>query len=120
MLEAEMAQPWRHRLCVGGDRPGGPARRTVTAGTGGSRPGSVREDDMGYAGDLVDRSTKAWNAHQFGEWSATFSESAHLAGPGGLSGRGRDTQQLFHSIWNDGFPDNQVTNVRIVDDGDSA
>ena len=75
---------------------------------------------MGYAGDLVERSTKAWNTHHFGEWSATFAESAQLAGPGGLSSSGRDTQQLFHSIWTDGFPDNQVTDVRIVDDGDSA
>ncbi len=75
---------------------------------------------MGYAKDLVDRSTKAWNAHDFGEWSATFTEDAQLAGPGGLSGRGRDTQQTFYSIWQDGFPDNQVSNIRIGEDGDTA
>ncbi|HEV3365197.1 MAG TPA: ester cyclase [Acidimicrobiia bacterium] len=75
---------------------------------------------MGYAKDLIDRSTKAWNAHDFGEWSATFTEDAQLAGPGGLSGRGRDTQQMFYSIWQDGFPDNQVSNIRIAEDGDSA
>jgi predicted ester cyclase len=75
---------------------------------------------MGYARDLVDRSTKAWNAHEFGEWSAAFTEGAQLAGPGGLSGRGRDVQQTFYSIWQEGFPDNQVSNIRIAEDGDTA
>ena len=75
---------------------------------------------MGYAKDLVDRSTKAWNAHDFGEWSAAFTEDAELVGPGGLSGRGRDVQQVFYSIWQDGFPDNQVSNIRIGEDGDTA
>lgn len=75
---------------------------------------------MGYAKDLVDHSTKAWNTHDFGEWSATFTEDAQLAGPGGLAGRGRETQQLFHSIWHDGFPDNEVSDIRIGDDGDTA
>jgi predicted ester cyclase len=75
---------------------------------------------MGYAKDLVDSSTKAWNAHDFGEWSAAFTEDAQLTGPGGLSGRGRDTQQTFYSIWQDGFPDNQVSNIRIAEDGDTA
>lgn len=75
---------------------------------------------MGYAKDLVDQSTKAWNAHEFGEWSAAFSEDAELAGPGGVSGSGRDAQQMFYSIWQDGFPDNQITNIRIGEDGDTA
>jgi predicted ester cyclase len=75
---------------------------------------------MGYAGDLVDRSTKAWNAHDFGEWSAAFTAEASMVAPGGLSGRGRDIQQTFYSIWNEAFPDNQVTVVRIADDGDTA
>lgn len=70
--------------------------------------------------DLVDASIKAWNEHLFDEWSARFTEDAQLAGPGGLSGRGRNTQQLFYSIWNDGFPDNQVSNIRIAADDDMA
>lgn len=75
---------------------------------------------MGLGRDLVDGSIKAWNEHLFNEWSARFTEDAQLTGPGGLAGRGRDTQQLFYSIWNDGFPDNQVTNIRIAADGDMA
>jgi predicted ester cyclase len=75
---------------------------------------------MGYAKDLVDASTKAWNARAADEWLAAFSDDAQLAGPGGLSGRGRDTQQTFYSIWQDGFPDNQVANIRITEDGDAA
>ncbi len=75
---------------------------------------------MGYARDLVDRNVKTWNARNFGEWSADFSEDAELVAPGGLSGRGRDLQHVFYSIWQDGFPDNQVTNVRVGEDGDTA
>jgi len=75
---------------------------------------------MGYARDLVDVSTKAWNAHDFGEWSAAFTADALLVAPGGLSGRGRDTQELFYSIWNEGFPDNQVTGIHIAEDGDTG
>ena len=75
---------------------------------------------MGYARDLVDMSTKAWNAHDFGEWSAAFTADALMVAPGGLSGRGRDTQELFYSIWNGGFPDNQVTGIRIAEDGDTG
>lgn len=75
---------------------------------------------MGYAKDLVDSSIKAWNARDFGEWSASFTDDTQLSAPGGVSGSGPATQQLFFSIWQDGFPDNQVTNIRIVDDGDAA
>jgi predicted ester cyclase len=75
---------------------------------------------MGYAKDLVDRSLKAWNAREFGEWSAAFTADAQLAAPGGLTGSGAETQRLFFSIWQDGFPDNQVTNVTIVEDGDAV
>jgi predicted ester cyclase len=75
---------------------------------------------MGYAKDVIDRNLKTWSARNFGEWSADFAEDAQLAGPGGLSGRGRDAQQMFYSVWQDGFPDNQITGVRILDDGDTA
>ena len=75
---------------------------------------------MGHAKDLIDRSLKSWSARQFGEWSADYAEDAELTGPGGLTGRGRDIQQAFYSIWQDGFPDNQITNVRITEDGDRA
>jgi len=75
---------------------------------------------MGYTKDLVERNVKTWNARDFGEWSAIFTEKAHLEAPGGLAGSGRDMQQTFYSIWQDGFPDNQVTNVRILEDGDTG
>jgi hypothetical protein len=41
---------------------------------------------MGYARDLGDGSTKAWNAHEFGEWSAAFTADALMEASGGLSG----------------------------------
>jgi predicted ester cyclase len=75
---------------------------------------------MGNGRDQVESSIKAWNEHLFNEWSARFTEDAQLTGPGGLSGTGRQTQQLFYSIWNDGFPDNRVTNIRVAADGDMA
>ena len=75
---------------------------------------------MGYAKDLVESSIKAWNARDFAEWSAGFTNDTQLAAPGGLSGSGPETQQLFFSVWQDGFPDNQVSNIRIIGDGDAA
>lgn len=75
---------------------------------------------MGLGRDLVEGSLKGWSEHQFNEWSARLSEDAHLTGPGGLSGSGRQTQQAFYSIWMDGFPDNQIINSRIAEDGDMA
>jgi predicted ester cyclase len=75
---------------------------------------------MGLGRDLVDQSIKAWNEKQFNEWAAIFAEDAQLAAPGGVSGSGRETQQMFYSIWQDGFPDNQVSNIRIAEDDDMA
>ena len=75
---------------------------------------------MGYAKDAIDRNVKGWNARDFGEWSADLADDAQLVAPGGLSGTGREIQQAFYSIWQDGFPDNHVTNIRIGDDGDTA
>jgi hypothetical protein len=75
---------------------------------------------MGLGQDLVDRSIKAWNEHLFNEWSALFTEDAQLVGPGGLAGRGREAQQLFYSIWTDGFPDNQITSIRIAEGSEIA
>ena len=73
---------------------------------------------MGQARDLLDRNLKAWNEHQLEAWTDNFSDQARLVGPGGVSGQGPEMTKAFYAIWQDGFPDNQVTNVRSIEEGD--
>lgn len=44
---------------------------------------------------------------------------AELAGPG-VSGSGTEIVNMFYSLWQDAFPDNQVRPVAIFADGDTA
>ena len=75
---------------------------------------------MGQGRDLVDSSVKTWNDHSLEAWAANFSDDAVLAAPGGVTGSGPQATKLFYSIWQDAFPDNQIRDVRIAEDGENV
>ena len=75
---------------------------------------------MGQGRDLLESSVKAWNDHSYEDWAANFTDDAVFAAPGGVSGSGAETRKMFYSIWQDAFPDNEIRDVRISEDGESV
>jgi predicted ester cyclase len=75
---------------------------------------------VGTARDLLEANVRTWNDHDEASWVDQFSSDATFRGPGGMSGSGTEMARTFYHIWQDGFPDNQVRIVRIVDGGDAA
>jgi len=69
---------------------------------------------------LVSRSHDTWNAHDRDGWLACFNDDVEFQGPGGLAGQGSDAGRMFWSIWQDAFPDCQVTMKVAVAEGDNA
>jgi len=75
---------------------------------------------MGDAKNLVESEVKAWNLHDRERWNADFADNAELRAPGGVSGSGREMAGRFYDIWHDGFPDNQVDQAIISEDGENG
>ena len=75
---------------------------------------------MGDAKNLVESEVKAWNSHDCERWSANFADNAELRAPGGVSGSGPEMAGRFYDIWQDGFPDNQVDQAIISEDGENG
>jgi predicted ester cyclase len=75
---------------------------------------------MGDAKNLVESEVKAWNSHDRERWNADFADNAELRAPGGVSGSGREMAGRFYDIWHDGFPDNQVDQAIISEDGENG
>ena len=75
---------------------------------------------MSEARAVVERSVETWNAHDRAGWTGLFSPDATLAAPGGMTGSGPDTAELFYSVWQDAFPDCAVRNTRIAAEGDEG
>lgn len=69
---------------------------------------------------LVTRSYDTWNAHDRDGWLACFNDDAEFKGPGGLAAQGPDAGRMFWSIWQDAFPDCQVTMNVAVAEGNNA
>ena len=75
---------------------------------------------MGATRDLLERSIAAWNRHDRNAWVGDFASNAQLSGPGGLAGSGPQAVERFYSIWQDGFPDNQIRPVTFVEEGSTG
>lgn len=75
---------------------------------------------MGATRDLVEHSVAAWNRHDRDAWIGDFSNNAELYAPGGVKGSGPDLVGMFYSSWQDAFPDNQVRNESIAEDGQTG
>jgi ketosteroid isomerase-like protein len=75
---------------------------------------------MGETKRVIERSLEAWNAHDKAGWTGVISDDCDLVGPGGLSGSGRELRDLFYSMWQDAFPDNRITPVAILEDGENG
>lgn len=75
---------------------------------------------MGETKNLVASMVEAWNEHGRGRWAAGFADSAELRAPGGVSGSGPEMGGQFYDIWTDGFPDNQVDQPVISEDGENG
>lgn len=79
----------------------------------------MRRSDARSTG-VLERGVETWNAHDGAGWTGLFSPEASFSAPGGMTGSGPDTIQLFFSVWQDAFPDCAVRDVRIVAEGDQA
>ena len=75
---------------------------------------------MGATRDLLERSIAAWNRHDRNAWVGDFASNAQLSGPGGLAGSGPQAVERFYSIWQNGFPDNQIRPVIFVEEGSTG
>lgn len=75
---------------------------------------------MGEAKNVVESMVGAWNEHNRERWATGFADSAELKAPGGVSGSGPEMGGQFYDIWTDGFPDNQVGQSLISEDGDNG
>jgi ketosteroid isomerase-like protein len=75
---------------------------------------------MSDARAAFERGVETWNAHDRAAWTGLFSPDATLSAPGGMTGSGPDTTELFYSIWQDAFPDCAVRNTKIVAEGDQT
>lgn len=75
---------------------------------------------MGETRRVIERSLEAWNAHDKAGWTGDISDTCDLSGPGGLSGKGRELRDLFYSMWQEAFPDNRITPVAILEDGENG
>ena len=74
---------------------------------------------MGEARALLEQNLASWNNHDSAGWVGDFSPDAELAAPG-ISGSGTEMVNMFYSLWQDAFPDNQVRVVAMLEDGDTA
>lgn len=75
---------------------------------------------MGETRRVIERSLEAWNAHDKAGWTGDISDTCDLSGPGGLSGKGRELRDLFYSMWQEAFPDNRITPVAMLEDGENG
>ena len=64
---------------------------------------------MASAKEVVDRGLKAWRARDADAFAACYAPDAVISAPGGAELRGPDGARAFMDMWNEAFPDNDLT-----------
>lgn len=61
------------------------------------------------AQEIVDRGLQAWRARDADTFAGLYADDATISAPGGAVLRGQEGARQFMSMWNEAFPDNEVT-----------
>ena len=62
--------------------------------------------------EVVDRGMEAWRAHDADAFASTYNDDARISAPGGMEARGPDGARMFMAMWNQAFPDNEISIAR--------
>jgi predicted ester cyclase len=73
---------------------------------------------MGETRRAIELSIDAWNVHDKALWTGLVADDCAIVGVGGFAGKGRDLRDTFFSMWNDAFPDNKITPMAIIEEGE--
>ena len=61
------------------------------------------------AKDVVERGLEAWRARDADAFAAVYTDDAVIAAPGGMELHGHDGARGFMAVWNEAFPDNDIS-----------